>query len=1179
MIQFEKLRVYDKKGSDLQWYPTSLIDVIIQSEKGEGAVLYPYINTDNRTIGGVYVKNGGFGYGTYDSLEYVNGKISKINGVKSFIQKCYIQYDNTFIGEIPLNNIEYGAINYTDSLGEHKSLYIKNIKHEGILMYDISELENELEFPSLTFTSALYTDKISTGLVETEHIHMFYQDTDNNLINIFDDEDSSLILSTGSGDSEIKLFEIESIDNSVCWCESVEHTIPNKASHAYPLSFNIGFTSEDEGVYENELNLYYNGKIIATFIVNSESIGEDERFRALLSNFNIPDPKTFSEILKDSDIKEAKPNWELINQKSKQFFLEYDNIFKFCGTYKGLVNAVKVLGYNDIYFREWFLDTKTSKRKTFKVSYGNDDISDTIKTIPFSERKTLKKLNSLSMVYQLNRETGLYDESGIPIIENVYNSDIKDIRIKMYSLKKWLEKNIIGVNCKITDITAEGVYFETYDNRINGMYNQTFEIDESMELTPYVKGNLCNNFDLSTIIQMDTSTVPLHLSVLETDKDYIKTKDIGHLTANDFEFGDANSPLHNVLDYMWRVNVKTKSSIMDEAIATNGLWIYNNTIKLKSMLNDDLGDDESTFITPYINEDGGFSGNKVNIVIEQAYLRDIETNEIVYSIVPIRTHTEDVEVDRITVDVETGDVKKFTDLVNKDTLEYGIFEHTNSEQVLIYKGDTYYTIKTFDNTDVEEGTKTIFKYAFNDVTKSHSLFIENFDILDGFCYECGDFKSSKYVLELIDGKIAIEPYTKSTKDYITSYINFNYDEDKGEQTIECNYTYSSPRLSAQENGDVSVDYVMDVNHCGDYKVELLTWNDFNMPFINQSPYNCTIIQNKPQILKYISTDQIGECDLDISAVEDNPLYDKPLLYQVKDVIGGNGVFSVITESYSYMHKIPYIGAYVDIKDRYVNTEYEDRFERVVNEVIEPSDAPFKPSYEMDKWSLVYNTQNINYKVNDVIHINLIIHEQGDRSKVIFTASCTARIDDIDDNTLIFYNEIIPKHIINLFNRDECTIITSPAWVAVDNIKTFRIEKGTEYEFEGNKLMLDFTNDNYILPYIDGNFDLSIEDFDVSYVKDNWIKSGDIKCISKVESLFESTHSDIILKPDCLNKDNIYIWSVYTDSELVYRLYNNVTSFKYEPNKVYNVYLERVDKYGNISFIKQDGFIKIKETVH
>ena len=60
---------------------------------------------------------------------------------------------------------------------------------------------------------------------------------------------------------------------------------------------------------------------IGFILINSEAIGEDERYRTLFSNFGIPDPIEYQEVFKDSDPNEEKINFDFINKKSKELFL------------------------------------------------------------------------------------------------------------------------------------------------------------------------------------------------------------------------------------------------------------------------------------------------------------------------------------------------------------------------------------------------------------------------------------------------------------------------------------------------------------------------------------------------------------------------------------------------------------------------------------------------------------------------------------------------------------------------------------------------------------------------------------------------------------------------------------------------------------------------------------------
>jgi len=95
-------------------------------------------------------------------------------------------------------------------------------------------------------------------------------------------------------------------------------------------------------------------------------------------------------MFKESDINEDLPDWELINSKSKHMILEHDKIIPYIGTYKGLINAIKWLGYDDIFFREWFLDVKSDKKLSFIVPYDAKDRTQTILMFNSDERKTLK---------------------------------------------------------------------------------------------------------------------------------------------------------------------------------------------------------------------------------------------------------------------------------------------------------------------------------------------------------------------------------------------------------------------------------------------------------------------------------------------------------------------------------------------------------------------------------------------------------------------------------------------------------------------------------------------------------------------------------------------------------------------------------------------------------------------
>ena len=125
-----------------------------------------------------------------------------------------------------------------------------------------------------------------------------------------------------------------------------------------------------------------------------------------------------------------------------------------------------VLGYTDLFFKEWYKDLNKSKDfdagyVAYDMSYKANSNINSIMNINLEERIKLKKLNWISMFYRINEEltNECNDEYGFPIAESVYGFDDPNIVPKLISLKNWLEKYVIGVNCRIIDVGGEGIFF------------------------------------------------------------------------------------------------------------------------------------------------------------------------------------------------------------------------------------------------------------------------------------------------------------------------------------------------------------------------------------------------------------------------------------------------------------------------------------------------------------------------------------------------------------------------------------------------------------------------------------------------------------------------------------------------------------------------------------------------
>jgi len=148
---------------------------------------------------------------------------------------------------------------------------------------------------------------------------------------------------------------------------------PVPSEYAEPFSFAVGFQAEEEGAYQNLLGIYLRSKndndiehifFMGVISFKSEVEGEDERFRTLLTDFGVPDPKYYSNIFAEQDYQEQGEDFKLINKKSKELMLTYDQIFSYVGTYKALIRAIKFLGYQDIIFKEWYSIKDTNDKLT-----------------------------------------------------------------------------------------------------------------------------------------------------------------------------------------------------------------------------------------------------------------------------------------------------------------------------------------------------------------------------------------------------------------------------------------------------------------------------------------------------------------------------------------------------------------------------------------------------------------------------------------------------------------------------------------------------------------------------------------------------------------------------------------------------------------------------------------------
>lgn len=362
--------------------------------------------------------------------------------------------------------------------------------------------QHSMYYPYVKYTAVVHQDNVSVDFVAADTIIILEKDADGNYHtpNIEDDKVNYSLYFEFQKDSEMRFISSDTTAN-IIWNKSCSLDLQNEEveGEIKPLYFTVGFTAKEEGCYQNALGMFIKEKtndgsegrkfFIGLIMFKTEVEGEDERFRTLLGNFGTPDPVKYPNIFKEQDPMEEGVDYTLINKKSKELMVYYEQIFPYVGTYKALMNAIKFLGYTDLVFKEWYRIKDADDRDKFVAIQKYDfEKGESLKSklkranVRFGEFERYKKLNRLAMIYHLNdidynrgEDDASYrtldlttkewsdrhsDSTDVPCLKRIYDYRTDEILAKLYSVKKWLETYILGVNCYISDITGEYIILE-----------------------------------------------------------------------------------------------------------------------------------------------------------------------------------------------------------------------------------------------------------------------------------------------------------------------------------------------------------------------------------------------------------------------------------------------------------------------------------------------------------------------------------------------------------------------------------------------------------------------------------------------------------------------------------------------------------------------------------------------
>jgi hypothetical protein len=260
------------------------------------------------------------------------------------------------------------------------------------------------------------------------------------------------------------------------------------------ISLKVGLQSNEEDSYSRVLQLVDpnyltedsysvfgctgSTHVFAEITFYGETEGEDERLETMIENMGNAIKNSDFKIFDDTDINEALPDFVKLNYKRKELLLEWDNIFPYTGSYKALINILKYFGYDQVTLKEYWLNIDELKgnnpENVSRIRYKQTPIEDLFSTDPKTAStskniipsKLYKKTSKFGLFYDITRDSGEFDDDGIPIVEEAFTFSNEEILIKLFALKQKLKKYFLPLNARIVDIVGEAVYYTRYDVNI-----------------------------------------------------------------------------------------------------------------------------------------------------------------------------------------------------------------------------------------------------------------------------------------------------------------------------------------------------------------------------------------------------------------------------------------------------------------------------------------------------------------------------------------------------------------------------------------------------------------------------------------------------------------------------------------------------------------------------------------
>lgn len=479
MIFLHRWKFFSNRGNDLNLSKNQKISVKIIDTTGDGAKFQAITNNAGDLVF-LEIINAGANY-TAPVIEITDNLTSTVHTIPFADITLDINngIDSIVLGSPTVASWTYPSFTYSGNMYFSETISTSLIENEHVFI--VEEIKDPAPPNNLGYVYPRYsgangdirwkwTDKL-TDEGDKEALYIFTVDTESSLTPFISKVDNfDLDLDNGSADP--------TTTGKLLWRSIVD-------SNDSSAQMNIALSYPDEGVFERSLELYdytdpTNPVLLAEILVSGEVIPEDERFSTILTNLGQQISQEEEFIFRDSDINEDLPNFKILNEKRKEFILEHANITPYIGSYKALFNVINWLGYNDLTIKEYWLNVAEGtpnykKYKPIAIPFDLAQKGGDYKSAAMLPSRTYKKTNLFGLYYDINRESGEFDQFGLPETEDAFMFTPEEVLIKLFALKNYLKEKFLPLNARIIDIIGEGIYFERY--RVNSWSDGTRVID------------------------------------------------------------------------------------------------------------------------------------------------------------------------------------------------------------------------------------------------------------------------------------------------------------------------------------------------------------------------------------------------------------------------------------------------------------------------------------------------------------------------------------------------------------------------------------------------------------------------------------------------------------------------------------------------------------------------------